>query len=125
MQVSLTGRAGHAFAVNTMLQGYGCHTRGVEVTQSSAAHAKARVKSKRTHDVDLRAKDGALLVHCSCPARSMGVDFCRHAWATLLEIDRLGGLEDLRTSTQLLKLVPSEPQPQPAPEPKKKKAAKS
>ncbi len=79
-----------------MLQGFACHARGVELRDANGTRVHARVRSKRLHDVELRAKEGRLLVACSCPAQSMGLEVCKHAWAALLEVDRQGALEDLR-----------------------------
>lgn len=95
--LSLAGRVGHAFEVQTMIAGFGCHARGVELAAFDARSAQAIVKSKRSHTVDFRVAHGKLLVKCSCPAESMGVHPCKHTWAALLEIDKQGGLADLRT----------------------------
>ncbi|MBX3215912.1 MAG: hypothetical protein KF850_27985 [Labilithrix sp.] len=79
-----------------MVQGFACHARGVELVASGTTRVHARVRSKRTHDVHLRAEGGRLLVACTCPARSFGLDACKHAWATLLEVDRQEALTALR-----------------------------
>lgn len=104
---SITDRAGHAFTARAMLDGFACHARGVELSSSSATRVQARVRSKRTHDVELRAEHGALLVGCSCPARSLGLEVCKHAWAVLLEVDRQGGLDALRGARDLLRVSAS------------------
>jgi uncharacterized Zn finger protein len=90
-----------------MVQGFACHARGVELCETTATHVRARVRSKRLHDVDLRATAGRLVIGCSCPARSFGLDVCKHAWAALLEIDRKGGLEDLRAGPGVLPVDPA------------------
>jgi hypothetical protein len=90
-----------------MVQGFACHARGVEIQIASNTHVVARVRSKRTYDVDLRAVDGRLVVGCKCPARSYGLDVCKHAWAALLEVDRKGGLEALREKTGTLIVEPA------------------
>ncbi len=95
-----------------MIKGFACHARGVEILQTGRAHVRARVRSKRTYEVDLRAEGGRLLIACSCPARSMGIAACKHAWAALLEVDRQGGLEDLRGTRGILRV---EPAPEQAP----------
>lgn len=117
----IAGRAGHRFEVHTMLQGFACHARGVEILETGPAHVRARVRSKRTHEVDLRAAGGRLLIGCSCPARSMGVAACKHAWAALLEVDRQGGLEDLRGMRGVLHV---EPAPERAQEREKRTSSK-
>jgi hypothetical protein len=81
-----------------MVEGFACHARGVETVTSTAHRFQARVRSKRMHDVCLRAERGRLVIACSCPARSLGLDGCKHAWASLLEIDRLAAFQDLRQS---------------------------
>ena len=95
--LSIAGRVGHAFEVQTMIAGFACHARGVELESADAKTARAIVKSKRAHTVDFRVAGGRLLVKCSCPAESMGVLPCKHTWAALLEIDKHGALGDLRT----------------------------
>jgi hypothetical protein len=109
--LSIAGRAGHAFTPQAMLQGFVCQTRGVELVASGPSRVHARVRSKRVHDVHLRAEHGKLLVACSCPARSFGIDVCKHAWAALLEVDRQDALADLRKSRGPLIVEPSPPPP--------------
>ncbi len=109
--LSIAGRAGHAFTPQAMLQGFVCHARGVELAASGPSRVHARVRSKRVHDVHLRAEKGKLLVACSCPARSFGIDVCKHAWAALLEVDRQDALADLRKSRGPLVVEPSPPPP--------------
>ena len=101
---SIAGRAGQAFPLHSMLQGFVCHTRGVELVTVSASVVKARVRSKRTHDVELRVDRGRLMIACSCPSRSFGLAGCKHAWAALLECDRQNGLADLRRISGNLKV---------------------
>jgi len=59
------------------------------------------------HDVHLRAEQGRLLIACSCPALSLGIDLCKHAWAALLEVDRQDALSDLRSSRGPLVVEPT------------------
>jgi hypothetical protein len=94
-----------------MMQGFACHARGVELPTSAPSRVHARVRSKRVHDVHLRAERGKLVVACSCPARSFGLDVCKHVWAALLEVDRHDGLADLRGSRGPLVVEPVPPVP--------------
>ncbi len=103
--LSIAGRAGHAFTPHAMMQGFTCHARGVELAASDPGRAHARVRSKRLHDVLLRVEDGRLVVACTCPARSFGLDVCKHAWAALLEVDRQDGLSALRKTRGPLVVV--------------------
>lgn len=111
--LAIAGRAGHAFTPHAMMQGFVCHARGVELTASGAARVHARVRSKRVHDVLLRAERGRLSIACTCPARTYGLDFCKHAWAALLEIDRQDALGDLRTTRGplVVEVAPVAPEP--------------
>lgn len=111
--LSVAGRAGHAFTPQAMLQGFVCHARGVELPAAGPARVHARVRSKRTHDVHLRAEQGRLVVACSCPARSFGLDVCKHVWAALLEVDRHDALGDLRKARGPIVVVPAPPPPAP------------
>ncbi len=110
---AIAGRAGHAFTPQAMMQGFACHARGVELAASAPARVHARVRSKRVHDVHLRAEDGRLIIACTCPARSLGLDFCEHAWAALLEVDRANALSDLRATRGALVVVAAPPAPEP------------
>lgn len=107
--LSIAGRAGHASTPSAMLDGFACHARGVELASSEPLRVHARVRSKRVHDVHLRAEHGRLVVACTCPARSLGLVVCKHVWAALLEIDRHGGLSDLRRTRGPLVVEPREP----------------
>jgi hypothetical protein len=124
--LSIAGRAGHAFTAPAMMQGFVCHARGVELVSNSHARVHARVRSKRTHDVLLRAEDGRLSIGCTCVARTYGLDFCKHAWAALLEVDRQDGLGDLRRTRGPLRVDVAPPAPDASPaksaEPSPKKA---
>ena len=122
--LAIAGRAGHAFTPEAMLQGFACHARGVELAASGPSRVHARVRSKRVHDVLLRAEDGRLAIACTCPARSLGIDFCKHAWAALLEVDRADALADLRHGRGPLVLEVAVPAPAEATEkkPAKEKA---
>lgn len=108
--LSIAGRAGHAFTAHAMMEGFACHARGVEMPAAGPARVHARVRSKRVHDVHLRAEKGRLLVSCSCPARSFGLEVCKHVWAALLEVDRHDALGELRTTRGLL-VVEASPLP--------------
>ena len=108
--LSIAGRAGHAFTPHAMMEGFACHARGVELPAAGPARVHARVRSKRVHDVHLHAEKGRLLVSCTCPARSFGLDVCKHVWAALLEVDRHDALGDLRTARGLL-VVEASPLP--------------
>jgi hypothetical protein len=107
--ISISGRAGHAFEPHTMVQGYACHSRGVEIKRSTSARVEARVRSKRAYDVELVAESEPerLVAACSCPARTMGMRVCKHVWAALLEVDRCGGLDDLRKKRGKLAVDPA------------------
>jgi hypothetical protein len=93
-----------------MVQGFACHARGVELQQATAERVRARVRSKRLHEVDLRAERSQLSITCSCAATTLDPVPCKHAWAALLEVDRSGGLDELRRLTGALDVVPSVPE---------------
>lgn len=97
---SIADRVAHAFTPHAMVQGFASHEKGVETVSSTVDRFFARVRSKRTHEVSLRADAGRLVIACSCPARSLGLKGCKHAWAALLEVDRSAGLGQLRDSTR-------------------------
>jgi hypothetical protein len=110
-----------------MVHGFSCHARGVEIRETGRERVRARVRSKRVHDIELRAENGRLVIACSCPARSLGVVGCQHAWAALLEIDRHGGLDALRMIPGPLEVVAAAParERETTPETERKKAKAS
>ncbi|MBX3229931.1 MAG: SWIM zinc finger family protein [Labilithrix sp.] len=124
LAVSVAGRVGHAFAPPAMLKGFECHTRGVELLDTSRDHVRARVRGPRPQEVDLTVDRGRLLIKCTCPSESMTPDPCRHAWAALLEIDRQGLLDDLREKRGPARVDTTRDEPAPARPAKKKAAAK-
>jgi len=125
LSISVAGRVGHAFAPPAMLKGFECHARGVELLDTATDHVVARVRGPRPQDVDLRVASGRLVIKCTCPSDSMTPDPCRHAWAALLEIDKQGLLDDLRTKRgpAPVERVAAAAAPAPPPANKKKKAA--
>lgn len=104
--LSVASRAGHAFTPQAMLQGFLCHARGVELCASGPACVHARVGSKRVYDVHLRAENGRLVIACTCCSHSSGIEVCKHAWASLLEVDRQDALGDLRNARGALVVEP-------------------
>jgi hypothetical protein len=103
--VSLASRVGSKFRPHAMVHGLSCHRRGVEIRDAGPSLVRARVRSQRVHEVVLRAEGGQLMIACSCPARSLDVVGCQHAWAALLEVDKRGGLEALRTTRGPIEIV--------------------
>lgn len=112
-RVSIADRAGHAFPPHTIVHGFTHQTRGdVEIAEMTTVAVVAKIRGARTETVTLRENTGALLAGCTCPARSLGLDVCKHQWATLLEADRLGGLSGLRTAVTKLDVRPLDVAPE-------------
>jgi uncharacterized Zn finger protein len=76
----------------------------VDLVSVSEGAIDADVKGKRTLRVTLRVEDGRIASACTCSAKVLGPAACRHVWATLLEIDRRGAFESLRTTQRRLAL---------------------
>jgi len=76
----------------------------IDVVSASEIAIEADVKGKRTLRVTLRATGGRLASACTCSAKIFGPAVCRHVWATLLEIDRRGAFESLRSTDRALAL---------------------
>jgi hypothetical protein len=104
--VSIAGRAGHAFSPHKMVHGFACHARGIDIQTRTSTEVRARLRAKPEHVIEVRAVDGHLTVECSCVARALDVATCLHEWAVLLEIDRTGGLEELRRAPGTLVVTP-------------------
>jgi hypothetical protein len=101
--VSIAERAGGAFPSHTTIRGFLHYDKGqVDLTDVAERGATARVRGKRTEDVELRIEKGRLLIACTCPARSLGLTGCKHVWAVLLEVDRRGAWTALRTTRKPL-----------------------
>jgi uncharacterized Zn finger protein len=103
--VSIADRVARSFPPLSCVRGYRYfHRKRVDLVNVSPRAIDADVKGKRTLRVTLRVDDGRLASACSCSAKILGPAACRHVWATLLEIDRRGAFEDLRTTGRRLAL---------------------
>gem|GEM_PF-2994395 len=104
--IAVADRVARAFPPRACVVGYRYFAAGsVTVSAAGERFVDALVKGKRVHAVRLRATDGALAASCTCGATSMGPPACRHVWATLLDVDKRGALEALRSSRASLSLT--------------------
>jgi hypothetical protein len=128
MLTAIADRAGKSFPVHAHKEGFArWKGGGVSIEEETATSVVAKVRGQRTRDVIVRHEKGQLLVGCSCPARTFDLPGCKHAWATLLEIDRRGALPNLRATRASLPvsfLEPSPPVDSSAPEPQEQKVEK-
>lgn len=77
----------------------------LDVMGASAVDATVRGEIARV--VNLRARQGRLAIKCACAPEAMSDPAgCKHAWATMLAIDKHGTLDDLRASRGKIVLVP-------------------
>jgi uncharacterized Zn finger protein len=76
----------------------------IDLVSVSERAIEADVRGKRTLRVTLRVDGGRLAAACTCSAKVLGPAACRHVWATLLEIDKRGLFESLRTTQRSLPL---------------------
>jgi uncharacterized Zn finger protein len=87
----------------------------VDLVAVGDAAIDAAVKGKRVQTVRLRVAGGRLAAGCTCRAKLLGPAACRHVWATILEIDRRGAFESLRSTSRALPLgsveTPGAPRP--------------
>src|SRR5262249_39698398 len=105
MTMLIADRAGKAFPIHAHTQGFARWKSGaVTIEEESASSVVAKVRGQRTRNVVLRLAAGALLVGCTCPARTLDLPGCKHAWAALLEVDRRGALASLRTTRAPLRV---------------------
>ena len=79
--------------------------RRVDLVDVSDDSVLADVKGTRTLRVTLRASGGLLASACSCAVKVLGPAVCRHVWAALLEVDRRGALESLRSTHRSVALA--------------------
>lgn len=125
--ITIADRAGKSFPMHAHAQGYARWKSGsVSIEEESPRAIAAKVGgSAQTRDVRLQERDGRLLVQCTCPARTFERPGCKHVWATLLEVDRRGALEGLRTARTPLPVSflepPSPKEPAPVKAEKKEK----
>jgi hypothetical protein len=104
-RVSVADRVARSFPPLACVRGFRYFTRKrVDLVRVSEGEIQADVKGKRTVRVTLRAEEGRLASACSCAAKVLGPAACHHVWATLLEIDRCGAFETLRTTQRSLAL---------------------
>lgn len=104
-RISVADRVARSFPPLACVRGFRYFARKrIDVVSASETAIEADVKGKRTLRVKLRATGGRLASACTCSARVLGPAVCRHVWATLLEIDRRGAFESLRSTEQPLAL---------------------
>jgi uncharacterized Zn finger protein len=106
---TIANRVGRLFPLHTMLHGFAIHANGlVKIHRCSNGLVEARVRSKvkgsRAEVVRLEAKAGRLIAGCSCPARDLGITYCKHMWSVVLEADLQGHLDDLKESLRPLRV---------------------
>lgn len=119
-RISLADRVARAFPPLACVRGFRSFTNDrVEIVSLSEVALDAVVKGKRAQTVRLRIENGRLAASCTCCAKLMGPAACKHVWAALLEIDRRGAFESMRTTQRALALAPMD-----APPPRPKKPAK-
>jgi uncharacterized Zn finger protein len=105
-RVSLADRVARAFPPLACVRGFRYFARRrVDLANVSEAGLDADVKGQRVQRVRLRVQDGRLASGCTCAAKVLGPAACRHVWATLLEIDRQGAFEGLRSTQRALALT--------------------
>ena len=103
--VTLADRVARAFAPLACVRGFRYYaSERVDLVTVSDAAIDASVKGKRLQHVRLRIEEGRLASACTCCAKLMGPAACKHVWATLLEVDRRGAFESLRTTPRVLSL---------------------
>lgn len=109
--ISIADRVGHSFHLHTVAAGFAAWFKGdVSVTHESERALFVNVKTKRPNDVRLVVEAGQLLVSCSCAAKSLGTDVCKHLWAALLEADKRGAFPSLRVTRARLAIAPLVPE---------------
>lgn len=104
-RVSVADRVARSFPPLACVRGFRYFARKrVDLVSVSEGAIDADVKGKRTLRVCLRVVEGRLASACTCAAKVLGPAACRHVWATLLEIDRRGAFESLRSTQRSLVL---------------------
>lgn len=102
-------RIGRAFPQRALLLGIEWfRTGGVEVESISDDAIAAAVKGKQRRQqvkVAVAAAGKAVATSCSCHASTLEGAVCSHVWAVVLEVDRRGALERLRTSNRNARVV--------------------
>ncbi|MBN2318558.1 MAG: DEAD/DEAH box helicase family protein [Acidobacteria bacterium] len=66
----------------------------VSIVYEDADFVSAEVRGTRTYDVDLERENKSLIYSCSCPFFEDNFNICKHIWATLLEMEKQGILQN-------------------------------
>jgi hypothetical protein len=69
------------------------HSGLVSLTERGPTRVVAEVRGRHDYAVVLRVDGGRLAVSCTCPAFDREFDPCKHVWATIVAVDRAGGLD--------------------------------
>ena len=124
-RVRVADRVARAFPPLACVRGFRYFARKrVDLVSVSERAIESDVRGKRTLRVTLRVDGGRLAVACTSSAKMLGPAACRHVWATLLEIDKRGLFEALRTTQRGLALEVIEAAKAPRP-PRAKAPAKA
>jgi superfamily II DNA or RNA helicase len=69
------------------------HSGQVSLTERGPTRVVAEVRGRHHYAVVLRVDGGRLAVSCTCPGFDREFDPCKHVWATMVAVDRAGGLD--------------------------------
>ena len=65
----------------------------VRIVFSDADFVSAIVSGSQEYDVDLEREGNAVIFSCDCPYFEDRREVCKHVWATLLQLEKLGHLQ--------------------------------
>lgn len=71
-----------------------CQRNSVKIVYEDDDFVSAEVHGTLTYDVDLERENKALIYSCSCPFFEDNFSVCKHIWATLLEMEKRGILQN-------------------------------
>ena len=97
--MSKLDRIGRTVSQKIRIRGIQYFERGaVRIVFADPDFVSAKVSGSQIYDVDLERDGNAVIFSCDCPYFEDHREVCKHVWATLLQLEKLGHLQEWNAS---------------------------
>src|ERR1044072_4583680 len=84
-----------AFTQNSKKRGIAYKNAGkVSITMGTGSSVRARVTGTDMYKVEVAIRPDGLFLSCTCPFYEDDLEPCKHIWATILQAESEGSLDD-------------------------------